>query len=467
MDISKTYTNFWAWISDDEDIWPENSVTDMEGIDIRTHGRYIQADSAYLQTEDFTLAWGASWFKATPNGNFVSNITKVMRNGTDLSIWLSNYDGMEYEGSWTDQVNYFFSRTWGIQKMNYDGSATVGSAITSGYPTANVQVTAIGWHVSNLLFSKLNVVYYLNTTTVACATAVTLMPWTTVKAIYAYSLDSVVVVAINGGNTYIYELEFTWGAYNIVRKVTEEGRECISATGNKYDVFWADSEWVHQYQGWQTQMVKYLTWILRLSYYKNLIIGTSTSIYEFGAKKPWRKWSLTRTEQSTTLIDNDVVLINVSGGYKIYEKTGAFARDNRVLLRPLDWGIVNVPKSDLNYRLAYEFDTDTYVDDTTRQEIEIKVQTQEMKQTEDWVSVLTITDWDTTDSIGNPRFGYVDITPNMVTTALQADWYKSEYGYVSTDILIKAWDEYSWNPWLYRKSPKLYDITINANYVKK
>ena len=83
---------------------------------------------------------------------------------------------MESYGTGTDQVNYFFGRTSGIKKTNYNGTSLT-STITSGYPTAvNSQVTAIGWHQANILFSKLNKIYYLSTTTDTCFDAITLPP---------------------------------------------------------------------------------------------------------------------------------------------------------------------------------------------------------------------------------------------------------------------------------------------------
>lgn len=104
---------------------------------------------------------------------------------------------MESYGSGSDQINYFFGRTTGIKKTNYIGTTLI-STITSGYPTAvNSEVTAIGWHVTNLLFSKLNIIYFLSTVTDTCSTAVTLMPGSVVKKIYSYSFDSTIVVAIN------------------------------------------------------------------------------------------------------------------------------------------------------------------------------------------------------------------------------------------------------------------------------
>lgn len=470
-DISKTYTNFWGWISDDPFIWPENSVSDMEWIDIQTNERYATPMDAYSMVEDYSLASTAVWFKNTQYANFVSNWSSVVRNWTTLSLWGSYYDGMESYGSGTAQVNYFFERTTHIKKTNYDGSSVI-TTITSWYPTTNTQVTAIGWHITNLLFSKDNIIYYLDTATNTCSTATTLMPWSVVKLIYSVSIDTIVVVATNWLSTYIYELAFTGWAYTIVSKIEEEGRLCVSATGDKYSVYWADSEWIHQYQGRQSQMIKYLTWIVQLEYYKELRIlaNNGANIYFYGAKKPWRSMSLRRYEFDGDILSNDKVLNNVSGWYKIYVST-APKRTNTIVLRPLDGWVTEIPKHELSYRFGYMFDRWTYTVWTVKQEIEVLIRTDGMEMTTDnYVSVWTVTDSATEtwlDTIGNPKYGYMDITPQMITTALQTSNYPSTFWYVSTKILLKAGDEYAGSPWFYRKKPKIFDFTINANYVKR
>jgi len=40
----------------------------------------------------------------------------------------------------------------------------------------------------------------------------------------------------------------------------------------------------------------------------------------------------------------------------------------------------------------------------------------------------------------------MDITPQMITSALQAGNYPSTFGYVSTKILLKSGDEYADHP---------------------
>ena len=52
--IEKTYTNFWAGISDDDFIGTDNSVSDIEGIEIRKNERYISASEAYVATSSVT-----------------------------------------------------------------------------------------------------------------------------------------------------------------------------------------------------------------------------------------------------------------------------------------------------------------------------------------------------------------------------------------------------------------------------
>ena len=107
-DISKTYTNFWGWISDDTDIWNENSVQDMEGIDIQTNERYATCDLAYSTTNEVYSFSSAVWLKNTTNGNFVSNLSTVSLAWATLWIGGSAWDWMASYWSGSSAEHYFF-----------------------------------------------------------------------------------------------------------------------------------------------------------------------------------------------------------------------------------------------------------------------------------------------------------------------------------------------------------------------
>jgi hypothetical protein len=146
---------------------------------------------------------------------------------------------MEAYGYGISQINYFFGST-SIKKTDYTGT-TLQSTISSGYPAGTT--TAVGWHVTNLLFAKDNKVYYLDTVNnVVNAEFVTFMPGSVIKHIYSYSFDSTIVVAINQGNTFIYEINFTGGNYNIVGKTPALREECFDAIGEGYSLYWLSSE---------------------------------------------------------------------------------------------------------------------------------------------------------------------------------------------------------------------------------
>lgn len=470
--IEKTYTSFWGGISDDDFLGTENSVKNMYSIDVQTQERYAQAEWQYTTIADYSLAGGASWAKETPYSIFVSNITTVQRSGSTVSLPSSAF-AVESYWTGTDQVNYFFLSDR-IRKMNADWSAQIGTDITTNYPAVTYQIVT-GWHVTNLLFSKWDKIYFVDTVndaiTVTSGTATQLMKWSTVKCIYSYSYDSIVVVATNNGNTQIYELEFTWWAYNIVRKIEIVGYECTHAVGNSFDVFWKSYEGIHQYQGGQSIFIKKLEESIdSMSYNKQLIIATSNDVYTFGAKKPWRNKILTRVRRtdttSFTIATSNYIITNVSWGYNIRRKWSAYSRTNTIELLALDGGIHQIPKQDLSFRFGYIFDRNTYVDTTSpvRQAIVVKIKIDAMT----WIAVevARVTDWDTLDSIGNKRYWYMEITPDMVVNALTTAWVTTEFWYVEVTIELLAGDEVSTAPWLYRKTPQLFDFTSRANFVK-
>lgn len=453
-DIQTTYNSFGGGISDDAFIWPVNSVADMDSIDVQTNDRYCTATFTYTLQEDFSLSWGATWFKSTPAWNFVSNTSSVTLNGSALS----SVDGytMNYYGTGSTQINYFF---WSasIFKRNYDWSTSAGS-ITWTYAGWELGMVT-GWHQLNLLYSKGNTIYYIDTNSDTINTAWSLMKWSVVKCIYAYTSDSIIIVATNWWDTYFYEATFSWSTYNIVPTLTEVWRTCIGAVGNKYDVFWIDSEWIHQYQGRQSQHIKYKTGLTQITYHKTLVLSDWNNIYRYWAKKPWKNSILTKIEKSSNLIDRDQVLDNVSGGFKIYEVWTSYKRTNTITLRPLDWWSYETPKHDLNYRfwlINPEWNAPTA--EIEKCGIKIEVQTDEMEK--DNNSFVTVYE-EYIDSIW-----YVEVPPNLITTALTTANRKSEFWYATTRITLFAGDEIGSTD-LYSKTPKLFDFTIYANYVKR
>ena len=468
--IEKTYTSFWGWISDDDFLGSEYAVKDLDGIDVQTQEGYAQAMRQYSTLSgDYSLAWGASWVKETPASLFVSNVTLVQRNWSTVSLPASAYNCESY-WTGTSQVNYFFLADR-IRPMNYDGSATAWADITTNYPTYSSILTrpVIGWHVTNLLFSKDDKIYFLDTVnnaiTVTASTATQLMKGSVVKCIYSYSYESTVVVATNNGNTYIYELDFTGWAYSIARKIEIVGYECTHAEWNGFDVFWKSPEGIHQYQGGQSVFIKKLEVTAHsLAFNKVLKIGTTNDIYELWAIKPWRNNILTKNTTTSDFITKSYVIDNVSGGYKIYSNVGnSYKRTNTIELLPVTGWAVGILKKDLNFQLGYMFDLDSYTNSATRQEVVVKVQTDWMGWTPS-VEIARVTDWDTLDTLGNKRYGYMKLAPQMVTNALTTAWYTTEWLYANVTIELLAWDEYVSPAWYYRKTPKLFDFTVKANF---
>lgn len=547
-EIEKTYTNFWGWISDDEWIWRgESSVADMDGIDVQTQERYTTLMDDYSKWQFWNMN-APLWMKSNNNSSaFITDGTTIYNpswSSSSSTVWLAI--GMEVYGTWVDSIGYIFWTT-GIQKVTYDWT-NVWTPITTNYPSTVTVDSKIGWHVTNLLFSAWDKIYFLDTinnyvnftlitTTVGATNASTtittndttgwtrgatvtgtgipanttivsiinntsavlsnaftgttgnvsikigrdvwvlqLMPWTKVKYIYSYSYDTIIVVTTNGNSTFVYELEFTGWGYSIVSRIERESVLAISALGNEYSVYIATNHWIYQYQGRQMQYIKYMNLSSpKLWYDRQLIIVDNWVIYKLGNIKPWRNAILTKITPSTgvSLIDGSTIIssIYLVDRYALILEI-APKRTNKIDLIITDWWINQVQKSDIYFRLGYMFESGNYNNPTTKQEIEVLIQTDGMYMinTVNYISVWKVTDstnitWP--DSIGNPKYWYLEIQPQEIVNALQTAWYPSTFWFVKVRILLKAWDEYTGNPWYYEKAPRLYDFNIKSNYVKR
>lgn len=469
MDISTTYL-FSDGIADDSFIGSKYSIKDMSWVDVQTEERYAQASKAFLPSRSTTISWSIQWYKNTPYEQFVSNFTTVQRldygGWVTLSLTWNDFDNMTSYGSWTDQVNYFFSRANWVKETNYDGS-TVLRTITSGYAWSGA-ITAIWWNQSNILFSRSNVVYFMTTwTSPSFATAVTLRPWTIIKWIYSYTIDSVVIIWQNGNDTLIYEASYTWWAYNIESEITVEDYLCLSAVGSGYSMYWISQEWIHQYQWRQSQHIKYLPissgWLITTSKWGVSVLDWAY-FYHFKSIKPWRNFILTKDTLTTnaTFIDWDAVLVDTVSWCDTYKKTQgeSYALTNTITLRPLDWWVYQIPKHNLTYRFWYIFPPyNSYTNTSQRCSIKVEILTDEMDR--DWTYIQV---WDT---YTGDSYWYITIDPSVISKALENAWYKSEFWYVETKITLTAWDDYTSPAWYYRKTPKLFDFTISADYVKR
>lgn len=543
--IEKTYTSFWGGISDDDFLGTENAVKDLDWIDVQTQERYAQAQEAYTKSSEYDFyGWAPTWVKSTPYWVFRWNISETLSAaGTQLSGTIgTTIDIMESYWSWTDQVNYFFHRTAGIKVTDYLGT-TLTTTISTNYPSG--ETSAVWWHVTNLLFSKDNAIYfvdtvnnYINVTTLSATVGATnwsatittndttwwtrwaiitwtwvpasttivsiinntsavisnnftwttgnapvkigntvwatyFTPWTKVKYIYSYSFDSTIVVATNGYATYIYELEFTGWGYNIVSKMEEKSYKCIDAVGNAYDLYWISTDWIHQYQWRQSQFIKKVPLAIdsKIGFNKWPLVASSWYIYRLSSTKPWRNKILTRYDTVNNIYDVDlaIVLVQWAWSKSAYLVQGsAYKRTNTIELLPLDWGSFQIPKQDLNFRFGYMFARWSYTNSATKQEIVVKIQTDgiEMINSSTFVEVARVTDGDTLDTLWNKKYGYMEINPDMVVTALETAVYSTEFNYVKVKIELLAGDEYASPAWFYRKTPKLFDFTCKANFTK-
>ena len=453
--IEKTYTSFWGGISDDDFLGSEYAVKDLDWIDVQTQERYAQCEPSFFGTTLTSLSGGANWVKeSTIYSFFASNDTTLQLNWTSVALWGSSAYWVDTYGLWLDEVHYIFCNN---KCRKTDNSGTLITDITTWYPTLS-SYTYTYWHITNLLFSVGNTIRFIDTVNNVCSTSVlTLTPWTIVKGIYAYSIDSIVVVWVNGYDTFIYELEFTGGAYNIVRKLPIIGYRCEYAVWDNYNVYWVSKEWIHIYQGWQSQFVKKvslsaLKWI---SFDKVLYILSWDSLYTYGSKKPLRNAILTRNIQDWTFITRSYLILNSWSGY--YWKTRQYYKlTNKITLLPFDWGNYQIPKTDLNFRFWYIFPKWDWTPETDKAGITLKIQTDEMER--QWDSFVTVWTWATNTA------GYIEVYPNDIITALWAD-YSNEFGYVNIEITLTAW-KYTWITGAYWKTPKLFDFTARANFVK-
>lgn len=466
-DIQTTYNSFGGGISDDTFIWPANSVQDMDSVDVQTNDRFATASVNYKESGEYDkYGWSYTWIKTTPVWSFRWNTTEVLNpSGWLLSGTIgSAIDWMESYWTGVDQVNYFFSRTSGIKKTNYNGSSLT-STITSGYPTGvNSEVTAIGWHQANVLFSKLNKIYYLSTTTDTCFDAITLPPWVVVKLIYAYSIDSIVVIATSDDDTVAYELQFNGNTYSLIAEITEKEYKCLKAVGDKYNVYWISTSGLHQYQGRQFSEwpIKNITLAdtAKIWFYKWVLIWDGLNVYSYGNKKPWRSKILTKKviAYAVEWMDRGDILCTKSTKSILLVNWTKYKRENTITLRPLDGWSYQTPKHDLNYRFWFINPEWNWTPETDKCGIKIEIQTDEMQK--DNNSFVTVYE------AYEDFLGYVEISPNVITDILTIANRKSEFGYATTRITLYAGDEL-WITNLYNKTPKLFDFSISCNYVKR
>lgn len=476
-DIQKTYTNLWAGISDDEDIWPENSAKDIEWIDIYSNERYAKCAHRYINTSPIAYNYAnfPFWYiHRTDNWYFRWNISGwVNYSWTTLSGFSSIYQITS-----SGDTVYVFDSTW----IHICSSTwVILTTITSGYPSWWALRT-LWWYQHLIIFAQWSQVYTFDTTTNTITAWPKIRTWTIVKYICSYSYDSIVVVGTNRNNTLFYEFEFNWSSISLVAE-SEFMYECIDATHNGYSVFWISPEWLHEYQARQSQLIKSIslnpdmsinsgnTWTIpqaRISYDKWPIICNNTDLYIFKKEKPWRNYSLTRHNVWYPINNVEwwVLLIDLTSEDETclgIATSVIFKRTNSIILRPLDWWFFNIPKHDLNYRIGYSLPAfSDYDNDTTYKcEVVVSVKTHEMDR--NWIDFVEV--W----RINTDSSGYFDITPNNVRDALETAWYDSKFSNVETKIELLAWDKYDWLPaqeWYY-KTPELYDITISANYVEK
>lgn len=456
-DISKTYTSFWWGISDDNFLWSEYAVRDIEWVNVQLNERYAQCEYSYFWTTLTSLSGWANWVKeSTIYSFFASNYTTLLLNNTSVALWWSSSYWVDTYWLWVYEVHYIFCNN---KCRVTDNSGTLITDITTSYPTLS-GYTYTWWHITNLLFSVENTIRYIDTNSNSCSTNVlTLTKWTIVKWIYAYSMDSVVVIGINWHDTFIYELSFDWASYSIVRKLPIIWYRCEYAVWDNYNLYWVSPEWIHIYQWGQSQLVKSvsLSSIKWVAFNKVLLILSWDSIYTYWSIKPWRNKILSRNIQDGTFITRNYLILNSWSGY--YWKTKQYYKlTNKIRLLPFDGGYFNIPKHDLWFRFWYIFPKWDSTPETDKAWIIVKIQTDEMERQS--ASFITVWDYSTDSS------GYIEITPPEISKILSWAWYDSEFSYVNIEIYLLAW-KYAWITWAYWKTPLLFDFTVNANYIKR
>lgn len=465
-DIEKTYTSFWWGIADDEFIWWSTQVLDISWIDVRTNSRFLVANSKFQTSSQVSIGavWGATGIKYTPYWVFTWDTD-------DVYLWLGNvtwvtwfwFSAIEYgwvDDTVTNQINYLFGQTV-VKKCNYNCSSVLASPATAIWDT----VTATAWHLTNILFSQKNKIYYYDSNSDTITLWTTLEPWLRVKKIYSYSTSSIIVIWVKWNDTIIYEIEFTGWAYNILRKLPITGYKCIDAVWDGYSMYWTSREWIHQYQWGWSQLVRKVTFnssdIAKLAYNKwLLLIADWQNYYRYWATKPWYTPILDKivSDYSISAVDKDYVA-TFNGTSRYYDQltAGWYYLTNTIDLLPIDWGIYEIPKHDLTIRYGYINPLfSSYTNTTDRCEIQIQVKTDEIER--NWTGWLTI------HTNAEDTYGYKEISPQEIITAMESNWLKSEWGYLKIRIVEKSGDK----PWTaYLKTSKVFDITIKANYVKR
>lgn len=489
--MAELLINNWGGISDDPFLTRPGECLDMDGIDIRTTPRKIQALQSFLWTYasdtapyNDTLAYvteSIDWVVQSYWSHCYITFTNIdaLCAGSDrhLSVWsnISDYNATT-NPEW---VRHFF--------FTYDNATNPIKIVTySGWVLANRTAVNTSWWASpaniissrctavcyvwkwSIIFARGNKIYEFNpdTEVLSAWAKIELEIGAVVKNLYYYNWQITIVYNI-GNDCYIRNATYDGVTYKLTYYADiSKWEKCLSSTMNRGMLYWLSTSGIFQYSG-QSQLVKaytfttgaicsYNKWILR--------IWDIDKFYEFWVNKPWFWTPFTKITTVLTIqwVSENYIITFQSGLNKFrLDAQWAFKTGNYYITAPYTAWQFLAKKTGLWITIWYRFlPLSSYTTTTIQASITVGIQTDIMERinTATYVTVSTITDLEATKT---------DISLNEISKALETAWYSSNFWYIRFKITLNAWDPYTvyWST-LFRKTPEVFDLYVTHNEIQ-
>ena len=484
--------NQWGWISDDAFLTRANECLDMDGIDIRTTPRKIQADFAFLGTYAIDTA---------PYNDTLNYVTEtldwvVQSYGYHCYITTTNIDSLVAGadrhitvGSNFSDYNVTTNPEWIRHFFFTNNGSTNPIKIVARVAGVNANRTAVntsGWAspaniVSNsctavcylwkgsIIFARGNKIYEFNpdTETLTAGAKIELEIGAVVKNLYYYNGQITIVYNI-WNDCYIRNATYDGVIYKLTYYADiNPGDKCLSSTINRWMLYWISTSGIFQYSG-QSQLVKkypftssaicaYSQWVLR--------IADTTNYYEYGVNKPGYGTPLTRMSMVLPMLwITSLYAITFQNGlnkFKLEDRRWAYKASNFYITAPYTAGQFGIQKKWLTIRIWYRFSRLlSYTTTTIQETITIQIQTDLMERVNsvNYLTIANITDLETNS---------LDIWFQQINKALQTNGYSCDFGYIRFKIILGAGDPYTaYGSTLFRKTPEVFDFYISHEEIK-
>lgn len=484
--------NEFTWISDDSFLWRKGEFYDCENIDIKNNVRYVTGKYEIGLPSELGSSLGQQVNKVKDwiyPAYATTNYTYIWGHDTTANAAWAYL--IEQIGTTSLPVTFFF-QNGAIKQVKYNGaSATTVGNITTNVPSW-IPTASCPW-AWRIYFAVANNIYVLVTNAVDPSATIctvnatkgnnTIPFWYVIKFMYLYN-DVMNIVATSNDSTYIYQLTETstadvW-AIRYTHKIS--GVMALGGIWENNNVFWFSNKALYQTNGTESQKIKVVWkygWTTTFSASSIISIRDSivyiadgTTVWEYGAIKPWYNSVLTRHTKriSVTAMDWDVIVYYTSG--KVYtdriSNEDTLYDNASITSLPYEAWEFNQLKNNTAIRIGYMLPKySTYTSTSTLANITVWILTDEMEA--NGVSTpVTIRTLTTPTTWVADR--YADISSEEINTELADAWYSPDFQYAKIKIWLNGGDPsvvtWFWTAF-FRKSPKFFGMNLVHNDIKK